>query len=53
MPLIKEAGPENIVPTSSTSAQLASGDPIAIACMKYKILQNLTLRKFIQAGLYQ
>ena len=32
MPLIKEAGPENIVPTSSTSAQLALGDSIAIAC---------------------
>ena len=36
MPIIKEAGPENIVPTSSTSAQLALGDSIAIACMKYK-----------------
>ena len=40
MPLIKEAGPENIVPTSSTSAQLALGDSIAIACMKYKNFTN-------------
>ena len=36
MPFIKEAGPENIVPTSSTSAQLALGDAIAISCMRYK-----------------
>ena len=34
MPSIKEAGPENIVPTSSTTTQLALGDAIAIACMK-------------------
>ena len=36
MPNIKEPGPGNIVPTSSTTAQLALGDAIAIACMKYK-----------------
>ena len=36
MPNIKEAGPENIVPTSSTTAQLALGDAIAVACMRYK-----------------
>ena len=37
MPRIKEAGPENIVPTSSTTNQLALGDAIAIACMNIKI----------------
>ena len=36
MPSIKEAGPENIIPTSSTSVQLALGDAIAIACARYK-----------------
>ena len=35
--IIKEAGPGNIVPTSSTSAQLALGDAIAISCMSLKI----------------
>ena len=32
MPLIKEAEIENIVPTSSTTSQLALGDAIALAC---------------------
>ena len=36
MPLIKEAEIENIVPTSSTTSQLALGDAIALACMKCK-----------------
>ena len=36
MPFVKEAGPGNIVPTSSTTIQLALGDAIAIACMRYK-----------------
>ena len=52
MPNIKEAGPENIVPTSSTINQLALGDAIAITCMKSKILQNLISKNFIQVELY-
>lgn len=50
MPLIKEAGPENIVPTSSTSAQLALGDSIAIACMKYKNFTKLDFKKIHPSG---
>ena len=34
LPSVKEADPENIVPTSSTTIQLALGDAIAIACMR-------------------
>ena len=40
-PKIKEAGLENIVPTSSTTTQLALGDAIAIACMNYKKFTKL------------
>ena len=50
MPIIKEAGPENIVPTSSTSAQLALGDSIAIACMKYKKFTKFDFKKIHPSG---
>ena len=50
MPTIKEAGPENIVPTSSTSAQLALGDAIAIACMNYKNFTKFDFKKFHPGG---
>ena len=52
MPNIKEAGLENIVPTSSTTNQLALGDAIAIACMKYKNFTKFDFKKFIQVELY-
>ena len=50
MPIIKEAGPENIVPTSSTTAQLALGDAIAIACMDYKKFNKFDFKKFHPSG---
>ena len=50
MPNIKEAGPENIVPTSSTTAQLALGDAIAIACMKNKNFTKFDFKKFHPGG---
>lgn len=50
MPSIKEAGPENIVPTSSTTNQLALGDAIAIACMKYKNFTKFDFKKFHPSG---
>ena len=50
IPSIKEAGPENIVPTSSTTSQLALGDAIAIACMKYKKFTKLDFKKFHPSG---
>ena len=51
MPNFKEAGPENIVPTSST-AQLALGDAISIACMKYKKFEKFDFKKYIQVDHY-
>ena len=50
MPNIKEAGLENIVPTSSTTAQLALGDAIAMACMKNKNFTKLDFKKFHPSG---
>ena len=43
IPEVQEAG-HDIVPTSSTTGAMALGDAIAIACMEYKNLLNLTLR---------
>ena len=51
MPKIKEAGPENIVPTSSTTAT-ALGDAIAISCMKSKNFTKFDFKKYIQADPY-
>ena len=50
MPIIKEAGPENIVPTSSTTSQLALGDALAIACMKQKNFTKFDFKKFHPSG---
>ena len=46
----KEAGPENIVPTSSTTTQLALGDAIAIACMKYNNFTAFDFKKVHPSG---
>ena len=50
LPTIREAGPENIVPTSSTTSQLALGDAIAISCMKFKNFNKLDFKKFHPSG---
>ena len=50
MPSIKEAGPENIVPTSSTISQLALGDAIAISCMKFKKFSKFDFKKLHPGG---
>jgi len=50
IPLVKEAGPSGIVPTSSTIIQLALGDAIAIACMKYKKFDKLDFKKYHPGG---
>ena len=50
IPNIKEAGPENIVPTSSTSAQLALGDAIAISCMREKNFTKFDFKKIHPGG---
>ena len=49
-PDVKEAGPGNIVPTSSTIVQLAIGDAIAIATMKQKKFGEKDFRKFHPSG---
>ena len=41
IPEVKEAGPGNIVPTSSTIVQLSIGDALAIATMKHKKFSQL------------
>ena len=50
MPISREAGPENIVPTSSTTTQLALGDAIAVACMYYKKFTKFDFKKFHPSG---
>ena len=50
MPSNKEAGLENIVPTSSTTAQLALGDSIAISCMNYKKFTKFDFKKIHPSG---
>ncbi len=48
IPQVKEA--EGIVPTSSTTAQLALGDALAIASMQYKKFGKLDFKKIHPAG---
>ena len=50
LPEVKEAGPGNIVPTSSTVMQLAIGDAIAIATMKQKNFGEKEFKKFHPSG---
>ena len=48
IPEVKESG--EIVPTSSTTAQLALGDALAIATMKYKNFGKFDFKKIHPAG---
>ena len=48
IPKAKEA--EGIVPTASTTAQLALGDSLAIASMKYKKFDKMDFKKLHPAG---
>src|SRR6056300_962517 len=48
IPLVEEA--EGIIPTSSTTAQLALGDALAIATMKEKKFTKLDFKKIHPAG---
>ena len=50
LPEVKEAGPGNIVPTSSTIMQLAIGDAIAISTMKQKNFGQKEFKKFHPSG---
>ena len=48
IPKVKEAG--GIVPTSSTTTQLALGDALAISAMQYKKFDKLDFKKIHPAG---
>ena len=48
IPIVKEAA--GIVPTSSTTSQLALGDALAIATMKYKKFSKLDFKKLHPSG---
>ncbi|WP_440613470.1 KpsF/GutQ family sugar-phosphate isomerase [Candidatus Pelagibacter sp. HIMB1748] len=48
MPVVNEA--EGIVPTASTTSQLALGDALAIAAMKYKKFGKMDFKKLHPAG---
>tara|TARA_B100002019_G_scaffold276031_1_gene274472 strand:+ start:581 stop:1549 length:969 start_codon:yes stop_codon:yes gene_type:complete len=48
IPQVKES--EGIIPTSSTTAQLALGDALAIATMKYKKFDKFDFKKIHPAG---
>ena len=50
LPNIKEAGPGNFVPTSSTTVQVALGDAIAIACMTNNKFSKSDFKKFHPSG---
>ena len=50
LPTVKEAGPGSIVPTSSTTIQIALGDAIAITCMRYKNFGKLDFKQFHPGG---
>ncbi len=50
LPEVKEAGPGNIVPTSSTIMQLAIGDALAISTMKQKNFGEKEFKKFHPSG---
>ena len=50
IPNVKEAGPGNFVPTSSTTNQLALGDAIAITCMIAKKFGKLDFKNYHPSG---
>tara|TARA_Y100000590_G_scaffold450368_1_gene589918 strand:+ start:676 stop:1653 length:978 start_codon:yes stop_codon:yes gene_type:complete len=50
MPIVKEAGPSNIVPTSSTTMTMCLTDSIAIACMRHKKFDKFDFKKFHPSG---
>ena len=50
LPSVKEAGPGNFVPTSSTTVQVALGDAIAISCMSHRKFSKLDFKKFHPSG---
>ena len=50
IPNVVEAGPGNFVPTTSTTNQVALGDSLAIACMKFKKFGKIDFKKYHPSG---
>tara|TARA_Y100000768_G_C23874143_1_gene631930 strand:- start:70 stop:1050 length:981 start_codon:yes stop_codon:yes gene_type:complete len=50
IPSVLEAGPGNIVPSSSTVVQLSLGDALAISTMNYRKFGKLDFKKFHPSG---
>ena len=50
IPSVKEAGPENIVPSSSTTLQIALGDALALSCMKLKNFDRVDFKRYHPSG---
>ena len=50
LPNVKEAGPDNFVPTSSTTVQIALGDAVAISCMRYRKFGKIDFKRFHPSG---
>ncbi len=50
IPEVKEADPNNIVPTSSTIIQLSIGDALAVATMNSRKFTKLDFKKFHPSG---
>ena len=50
IPSVKEAGPENIVPSSSTTLQIALGDALALSCMKLNNFDRVDFKRYHPSG---
>ena len=50
IPEVKEADPNNLVPTSSTITQLSIGDALAVATMNSRKFTKLDFKKFHPSG---
>ena len=50
LPLVKEAGPGNYIPTSSTTTQMVFGDCLAISTLRQRKFSKLKFRLFHPAG---
>ncbi len=51
LPVAEEACAMDLVPTSSSTLSLAMGDALAVAVMKQRVLERVTLRSCIQEDL--
>ena len=50
LPTIKEAGPGNYIPSSSTTMQICFGDALAISTIKQRKFSKLDFKKFHPSG---